>query len=111
MRCWVGSSAKINLLIKGFVMDRKRLDINDYQNASDEFKRDVAFANDVLDKVYAKIDSQSQVLLDDAIKAKPTTGFVHGSENVAGHKSSLLLRAKAKVLKALRLGKKQNYRH
>ncbi|PAT63931.1 hypothetical protein [Psychrobacter sp. JB193] len=86
-------------------MDRKRLDINDYQNASDEFKKDVAFANDVLDKVYAKINNQSQAMLDETIKAKTTTGFVHSSENVAGYKSSFLLRAKAKALKALRLGK------
>lgn len=84
-------------------MDRKRLDINDYQNASDEFKKDVAFANDVLDKVYAKINEQSQTTLDDAVKAKHKSGFVHRRENVANPKSKLLLRAKAKVLKALRL--------
>ena len=86
-------------------MDRKRLDINDYQNASDEFKKDVAFANDVLDKVYAKINEQSQTMLDDAVKAKPKSGFVHSRENFAKPKSKLLLRAKAKVLKALRLGR------
>ena len=86
-------------------MDRKRLDINDYQNASDDFKKDVAFANAVLDKVYDKIGEQSQAMLDDAVKAKPTSGFVHSTENIAKPKSKLLLRAKAKVFQALRLGK------
>ncbi|MFK3999860.1 hypothetical protein ACI2I3_00735 [Psychrobacter namhaensis] len=86
-------------------MDRKRLDVNDYQNASDEFKKDVAFANTVLDKVYAKINEQSQTMLDDAVEAKPTGGFVHSTENIAKPKSKLLLRAKAKVLRSLRLSK------
>ena len=55
-------------------MDRTRLGINDYQNASDEFKREVAFANDVLDEVYAKIGRAMKV--DDSRLG----GVVHGSE-------------------------------
>lgn len=84
-------------------MDRKRLDINDYQNASDEFKKDVAFANDVLDKVYAKINKQSQTTLDDAIKAKPKSGFVHSTENIAKPKSNWFASIKKDAAKAMEL--------
>lgn len=57
-------------------MDRKRLDVNDYQNASDEFKKEVAFANDVLDKVYAKIGKAMKV------DNSRLGSIVHSSENI-----------------------------
>lgn len=57
-------------------MERKLIDINDYQNPSDEFKKDVAFANDVLNKVYEKIGNAMKV-------DKSRLGsIVHGSENI-----------------------------
>lgn len=57
-------------------MDRKRLDINDYQNPSDEFKRDVAFANAVLNRVYDKIGGAMRV------DKSRLGGIVHGREFV-----------------------------
>ena len=88
-------------------MDRKRLDINDYQNASDSFKKDVAFANAVLDKVYAKINEQSQTMLDDAVKAKPNSGFVHSTENVKKPKHKWFVGIKREVAKKLGLAAKK----
>lgn len=81
----------------------KRLDVKDYPNASDGFKRDVAFFNDVMDKVDTKISSQAQSLLGDSIKAKPSPGIVHSSENIMKPKSSLFAKAKARALKNLHL--------
>ena len=57
-------------------MDRKLLDINDYQNPSDEFKRDVAFANAVLNRVYDKIGSAMKV------DNSRLGSIVHSSENI-----------------------------
>lgn len=61
-------------------MSRNRLNINDYQNASDDFKKDVAFANRVLEGVYNKLNANPE--LEAAYKDKIGQHFVHGAENV-----------------------------
>ena len=60
-------------------MSRNRLNINDYPNASEEFKKDVDFANRVLERVYNKLNANPEP--EEAYKDKIGQHFVHGAEN------------------------------
>ena len=70
-------------------------------NASEQFKKDVAFANKVIDSVCAKINEQSENMLDDAIKLKPSSGFVHNTENIGKPKSNWFSNTKREVAKKI----------